>query len=392
MTIHKALDLFVFAGETSGDAHGGAILTALKELRPDLTLQGVAGPCMRAAGVEVLLPMEHFQVMGFTAVLKALPRLLRAFYKIKRHILTTKPSCVLLIDYPGFNMRMAKALRKGGYQGKIVHYICPTVWAWGKERIETLVSTLDELLVIFPFEPPFFASTPLRVTYTGNPSFDAVADHRYDPSWEEHVGLPDKKDLLAIFPGSRASEVAHNLSFQLQAARRLCALLPNLVCVISLAHESLRALVQEELNRSGLRENDQAFLLPKAYNYELMRKSRAAIATSGTITLELALHKTPTVVVYYVSWLNALFAKYYLKLSLPYYCIVNILTDRQVFPELMHHELSVTSLTSTLLSLLEDSKERAQCLEGLDAFSKILTSSGRGHHAAEHLLRHIEDK
>ncbi len=391
MTTLNPADLFVFAGETSGDAHGGDILKALQEIRPKLKVEGVAGPAMRATGMDVFLPMEHFQVMGFTAVIKALPRLLRAFRKIKQHILNTKPACVLLIDYPGFNMRMAKALRQAGYQGKIIHYICPTVWAWGKERVNTLASTLDELLVIFPFEPAFFANTPLHVTYTGNPSFDAVTDHIDDPSWAERIGLPSGKDLLAIFPGSRASEVAHNLSFQLQAARKLCAFLPNLVCVISLANEALRGLVQQELDQSGLQEKKQAFLLPKEYNFELMKKSRAAIATSGTITLELALHRTPTVVVYYVSWLNALFAKYYLKLSLPYYCIVNILANRQVFPELMHQDLSVPSLTSSLLTLLEESKEREYCLEGLDAFSKILTSSARGYHAAKIVLRHIEE-
>ncbi len=161
MKHHPQRHYFIFAGEASGDLHGGPLVKALKQLNPASTITGVAGPAMRAQGVECLIPMEEFQVMGFSDVLAAFPKLWRQFHQVRDTILTTKPEVVILIDYPGFNLRLAKALRKKGFQGKIVQMICPTVWAWGKNRIHTMVNTLDLLLTIYPFEADCFANTSL---------------------------------------------------------------------------------------------------------------------------------------------------------------------------------------------------------------------------------------
>ena len=158
-------DLFIFVGEKSADLHGEKILQALKQLDPALHISGVAGPRMRKVGIECILPMEDFQVMGFIDVFLALPKLVRQFYFVADQILSSNPKAVLFIDYPGFNLRMAKHLRKKGYKGKLCHYICPSVWAWGKKRIPLMAKHLDLLLTILPFEKNYFADTDLQVAY-----------------------------------------------------------------------------------------------------------------------------------------------------------------------------------------------------------------------------------
>jgi lipid-A-disaccharide synthase len=209
-------DLFVFAGEKSGDLHGGHLLRELFSIRPDARVCGVGGPSMREAGLSCMLPMEKFQVMGFVDVFIALPRLMRQFFAVKNYILRTQPPAVLLIDYPGFNLRLAASLRKAGFKGRICHYICPSVWAWGKKRIPQMANTLDMLFSILPFEKSYFSETSLPVHYVGHPLVAAVSNYRRRP-------LDDFSDgkVLALFPGSRRKELERNLFVQLSAAKKL---------------------------------------------------------------------------------------------------------------------------------------------------------------------------
>ena len=224
-------DLFLFAGEPSGDLHGEEIIKALLEKDPSLKIIGVGGPKMRSRPFESILPMEEFQVMGFVDVFLALPKLIRQFHLVKRTILERKPNKVVLIDYPGFNLRLARSLRKSGFKGKICHYICPSVWAWGKKRIPLMVQNLDMLLSILPFEEKIFAHTPLLVRYVGNPLINHIESHTPSPLSE----LGDTK-VLGIFPGSRTKEIERNLAQQLHCARRLLTLDPELKVALSVSH------------------------------------------------------------------------------------------------------------------------------------------------------------
>ena len=172
----KTYDIFIFAGEQSGDLHGAELLYALKQKEPNLQIMGVGGPKMRSQGIYSIEKMESFQVMGLSDVIKALPKLVFLFKNIRNTILKNNPKAVIFIDYPDFNMRMAKSLRKNGYTGKLIHYICPSVWAWRKGRIKDLAETLDLLLTIFPFEPQYFEKTPLKVEYVGNSLVKNIKD------------------------------------------------------------------------------------------------------------------------------------------------------------------------------------------------------------------------
>lgn len=212
---------FLFAGETSGDLHGSHLIQAIQAIDTSSLVSGVGGPRMRQQKFDCFVAMEEFQVMGLSDVLKALPKLWRLFFSVRNQILKTKPDAVILVDYPGFNLRLAKSLRKKGFQGKIIQYICPTVWAHGKNRISLLATYYDLLLTIFPFEKNYFSHTSLKVEYIGNPLVETIRTYPYQDDWQTKIGLPTHHEWIALFPGSRLGEITKHLPQQLLAAEEL---------------------------------------------------------------------------------------------------------------------------------------------------------------------------
>ncbi len=358
--------LFVFAGEQSGDLLGGALLQALGK---QFDVWGVGGSLMREAGLHPLLPMEEFRVMGFIDVFKALPRLYRHFKTVRNAILQENPDGVVLIDYPGFNLRLAKALRKHGYEGKIIHYVAPTVWAHGKKRIQTLAKHTDLLLTLYPFEAELWSGTDLAVVYVGDPLVEKVTDHQHCPLAKERY--------LALFPGSRPSEIQLNLPIMLEVTDKLESDLP---LAISLAHESLRPLIQRTL------KGRVAELIPANRAYDLMASSHAALATSGTVTRELALHRVPTLVVYKLSLLSLFFARFVLRLKLPFYCMVNIIMQREIFPEFMHYSLDTQAITTKLSQLLPEGKARSKLLADCEEYANQIKGERSSQKAAQAIV------
>lgn len=379
---------FIFAGESSGDLHGGHLIQALKTFSSQNTFSGVGGPSMRAQGLVSTLKMEEFQVMGFSDVIKSLRKLWKNFNLVYKVILQTKPDCVILIDYPGFNLRLAKKLRQKGFQGKIVQYICPTVWAHGKKRIKTMSENLDLLLTIFPFEPFCFVQTNLPVKYVGNPLIHNIQIHSYKEDWYRLTGLPSTDQLIAIFPGSRIGEIQRNLPLQLAAAVLLKRQYPAVKFGISCAHEELIKPIHDILQKNF--QNKDIFLIPKIFTYELMRDCHAALAKSGTVTLELALHQRPSVIVYQLNRLNFLFAKYFLKLKLPFYCIVNILADKEVFPELIGTQIEPQQLYNQLKSLYCNQEIRKKILAACFEIQTNLGKQNANQEAAKAIVELLE--
>ncbi|KAF3363297.1 Lipid-A-disaccharide synthase [Chlamydiales bacterium STE3] len=346
MAAHK---LFIFAGEASGDLHGQHLLNALCSINSPLDVSGVGGQKMRSTGMQCVMPTEKFQVMGFSDVFSALPRLMRQFYQVRNAILKTQPHAVVLIDYPGFNLRLAKSLRKKGFKNKIIHYIAPTVWAWRKGRIKTMVENLDLLLTIFPFETAFFSQTPLRTEYVGNPLISELSRHTYHPDWKKNYAL--NGETLALFPGSRPGDIQQNLPVQIQTAMLLKKQFPLLKPVISCAHEDLKESISHIAKKHGLAGFT---LISERYNYDLMKDARLALSKSGTATLELALHGCPTVVTYQLSKFNYFVAKHLVKINLPHYCIANILLNETLFPEIIGPNLSPNAIARQATSLMDE--------------------------------------
>lgn len=352
--------IFLFAGEASGDLHGHPLVRELKKTFPKAHLFGVGGPKMRGEGLDCVLPMEKFQVMGFIDVFFALPRLLRYFFFLRNLLLKKQPDLVLFIDYPGFSLALAKSLSKRSFKGKICHYICPSVWAWGKKRIPKMEQILDHLFVIFPFEASLFDKSKLQVHYVGHP----LVQNIYSGPALEH-----ENRVIALFPGSRHKEILRNFPLQLQAAKKLSAKFPDLVFFASVSHPSFAPILEKMMQEANF---EQVKLLSSDQNGPLMKSCTLAIAKSGTNNLELALHKVPTIVTYGVGPVDLFIAKNILKIILPFYCIVNIIAGKEVFPELIGPHFSEESLFFHADRLLSSPHTLNECREKCEEIGKIL--------------------
>ena len=374
-------DLFVFAGEVSGDLHGEKLLKELYAQNPSLKIKGVGGPKMRAVGMECILPMEEFQVMGFIDILSSLPKLYKHFKLIKEEILKSAPKGLVTIDYPGFNLRMARALTKKNSPTKRIHYICPTVWAWGKGRIPKMERSLDHLLTILPFEPSLFDKETLSADYVGHPLVSRIKSHSYDPHWHKEYGLEKECQILSLFPGSREKEILRNLPLQVKVAKRLQKEHKELTLVLSCsdsAHHPLLETIGETLP-----------IIRPEHSYELMRASHVAIATSGTVTLELALHQIPTVVTYAINPFDVFLAQTIFRINLPHYALPNILNKGELFPELFGPNLNESALYKKGHDFLQSEWVRSTCIEKCKQLHSLLGTKNASQEAARTILQSI---
>ena len=330
------LDFFILAGETSGDNLGAELIAKL----PGKSILAVAGPRMRKHSIEVLFEMEKLETMGFIDVLGSLPRIYKQFKQARNAILKRNPKTVILIDYSDFNRALGRSLRKKGYRGKIVQYVCPSVWAWRKGRIKTLEKNFDLLLSILPFEKAYFKGRDIRVEYIGHPLLTKI---QY---------TPHEKTYLSLFPGSRKTEIERNLPLQLEVAKKHS---PYPIA-ISLSDEKMRPLITK------LAPHIKIF--PKEKRYELMQQSHAAVATSGTVNLELALYRIPTVVTFAIKPLDLFIAKDLLRIRLDYYSLPNIIAGKTIFPELYGPNFTKENLEQEIKNIL--------CVEKSESIEKLL--------------------
>ncbi len=376
-------DLFVFAGEASADLHGENLLHELKTLHPDLKIAGVGGPRMRQCGMDCILPMEAFQVMGFVDVFLCLPKLIKQFYQVIRAIEKLQPKVVLTIDYPGFNLRLVRKLRKRGYVGKLCHYICPSVWAWGKRRIPLMAKNLDLLLTILPFEKEIFKETSLPVAYVGHPLVERLKNHVYSP-----FSLPDNKRIIALFPGSRQKEIERNLPNFLNIVRSLSE---EYCIVVSVADPFSKPKIFQMISAAGLTPGKEVHFVASQFTYELMHAAYLAIAKSGTVTLELALHRTPTVVTYAISPLDLFIARDLLRIRLPYYSLPNIIAKKAIFPELFGPNFTLENLKKHVQELLTDVGHQAY-KQRCDEVISLLGDQSASKQAAQHINKILGSK
>ncbi len=377
------LDLFFFAGESSGDLHGERLLTALHTLDPNLTIGGIGGPKMRAQGMHAFLPMEEFQVMGFLDIIPALPKLIRHFRAIKRYLLASPPKAIVLIDYPGFNLRLARALQKNHCPAQKIQYVCPSVWAWGKRRIRHISRSFDHLLTLLPFEPELFHDEPVNATYTGHPVVERIAHHTYDRDWRASYNLPLHTPLLALFPGSRAKEVQRNFPLQVKAACQLVREFAPLRLAISCGHPELLPLIKPHLPPF-------ASLIDQRHSYELMRDAQLAIATSGTVTLELALHCVPTVVTYAITSLDTFLARHLLRIRLPYYALPNLIAQAPLFPEFFGPHLTPAAIKRAARAYLISECQRQTCITACENLKTTLGQEQASFSAARIILSTLD--
>ncbi len=336
----QPLDLFISAGELSGDYLGGALAKELKKAAPALKIAAVCGAHLRSCGIEEAFPMEKLQTMGILQILFSLPRLLKAFFFLRKTILERNPRLVVTIDYPGLHLRLLRSLRKKGFKGKLVHYVCPSIWVHGKKRKKLLEKYADLLLTLFPFEPELFSSSSLQVSYVGHPLTEKI----------QPLAFQSQRDYILSFPGSRLQEIATNLTSHIEAFFLLQAKRKELKLAISVAQKQL----EETIRKICKSYNIEPTLVDSSHLPLFLPKTAVALAKSGTITLELALYNLPTVVTYKVSPIDYAILHYIWKVDLPFYCLPNILCKEQIFPECIGKNISSEQIAKEALFFLEN--------------------------------------
>ncbi len=359
--------VWIFAGEASGDLYGAHLALELQALRPGLTMQGMGGKEMRAAGVELLVDSTDLAVVGFTEVLKQLPVFKRAFNHLLEAAVAARPDLVVFIDYPGFNLRFARKLKKLGI--KMLYYVSPQVWAWGKKRIPEIAGLVTHMLVIFPFETEIYAAHGLKTTFVGHPLVDILGP-------DEDVERDE--DLVLLLPGSRFSEVDRLLKPLFLTACELYRKRPELRFVIPAPHQKVADHLHDLLEnlRTG-KNRDVPVEVTADETADWLRRGMAGIAASGTVTVQSAILGLPLVVVYKVNPLTYLLGK--LLVKVPYFTMVNLVAEEQVFEEFLQNNVTPNVLVPALERILPGGASRAQAIEGI---AKAVSRLGAGRNAS----------
>jgi len=337
--------LFAVAGELSGDAHGGALLEGLRARLPGLRVTGIGGPCMLAQGLEPLLPMAHLQVHGLLEVVRHLPRLYRILWRVEAALAAERPDAVLLVDYPGFNLKVARAARRLGLP--VYHYSAPQVWAWRRRRIRTVARCVSRLIVLLPFEEALFRAAGVDAVFLGHPLVGQRAAPAEVAALRERLGPSDETPLVAVMPGSRPSELARHLPTMLDALGRLAARGYRARYVLPLAESLSPAQVAPLLAGSPV----PVHLAPGAF-LPLLQLADLAMVASGTATLQVGMAGIPFVVIYKVSPLSYHLARRFATVR--HFAMVNILAGREIVPELLQERFTADNLAETFAALATD--------------------------------------
>jgi lipid-A-disaccharide synthase len=377
-----ATSIWIIAGEESGDAYGAGLARELQRQRPGLALRGMGGRAMAAAGVEILIDSSELGVVGFIEVLWHLRTILRALAALVERARQERPDAVVLIDYPGFNLRLARRLHALGIP--VVYYVSPQVWAWKRGRRHQIAAWCRRLLCIFPFEPAHFADTGLDVCFVGHPLLEILAGER------EADAVRDP-DLVLLLPGSRRGEVERLLPRLLQAAAELRRRQPRLRFVMPLPRPAVAEVARRCL-REGCTELAAAVTIDVGRTRHWMQVAVAGLATSGTVTMEAAILGLPVVSVYRVSWLTYGLARLLVH-GIRFFTIVNLVADREVFEEFLQGQVTVGRLVPALEAILPGGARREAVLRGMsDAVAALGPAGAVSAAAARQVLEVVDER
>ncbi|HEC74055.1 MAG TPA: lipid-A-disaccharide synthase [Methylophaga aminisulfidivorans] len=356
--------IFVVAGEASGDAHAGRMLSALRQQRPDIEVAGIGGDTMRQAGVNIVTDFSELAVMGLVEVLKRYRHIKGVFNQTVDYLKAEKPDLLVLVDYPGFNLKLAKKAHQLGIP--VVYYISPKVWAWRAGRIKDIKKYVDTMLVLFPFEQDIYEDAGVAVSCVGHPLVDAVHSSMSQEEAKRHFDLDASSKVLGLFPGSRRSEVQALLPTMLAAAEKIQQSFPETQIVLPLAPGLQANLLNEMLASSSanVRVVSGGF-------YDLIKACDGIVAASGTVTLEIALMGVPHLIGYRVAPISYMILSRLVKI--PYVGLCNIVTGKNIITELLQDQMTVDELVPHLKTFLtqKHKKHEAEQIQ-----QQVLTALG----------------
>jgi len=370
------MNVLVVAGEVSGDQHAARVIAHLQAFCPKTHFFGMGGNQMQAQGVELLVSQDEISVMGISAVIPKLPKILGALKTLSAEAQKRKPAVALLVDFSDFNIRLAKRLKKMDIP--VVWYISPSVWAWRKGRVKTLAKVTNALLCILPFEPDFYQGSGVNTHFVGNPIVEQMPHLKPQEEFKKALGLSLKTPLLALVPGSRRMEIQRMLPVFVKAANLIAKQMPGLEIVLPLSPGLPREMLLPHLRK----------LIPPLHLRserlsEVVAAAHVALVTSGTASLETALMRIPMVVAYRMSWLNWCVAKCLIRIK--HFSLPNLAAGKRLVPELAQFDVTPQNLATHALALWEG-EAREKMLLQLEALAAQLGTTPTSLRVAQHLL------
>ena len=367
---------YLIAGEASGDLHGSYLIRALKSEDPQAEFRCWGGDLMAEAGADLQKHYRELAFMGFVEVLLNIRTILRNFKLCKADILAYQPDALILVDYPGFNLRMAKWAKALGIP--VYYYISPQIWAWHTSRVHQIKANVDRMFVILPFEEPFYQKYDVEVDYVGHPLLDVIEDRGADEEFRSRNQLTDDS-IIALLPGSRKQEISRMLDVMLTTAESF----PDHQFVIAGAPSQDRSYYDQLLQQYGTPNNVS---LVENQTYALLQEAKAALVTSGTATLETALMRCPQIVCYRGSSISYAIAKRVIQVK--YISLVNLVMDAPLVKELIQDEFNPSQLTTALQQLLSD-EEQDRLAEGYAILHKKLGQGGAAKRCAQLIVKYM---
>jgi lipid-A-disaccharide synthase len=374
--------ILIVAGEASGDMRAAGLVSAVRKLSPDIEFAGVGGKYMANAGVKILADIDQLGVVGITDVIKHLPLIKKIFnmltsYADKQHI-----DAVLLVDYPGFNLRLAKALKAKGI--KTIYYVSPQVWAWREKRVIKIKTIVDRMMVLFPFEKEIYTKYGMTaVDYVGHPLIDEVKITEPPASIKARLGIKPGIQTIGLLPGSRVKEIQRHLPIMLDAAKLLLAKNPNRRFIMLKAATIPREMLDEEIKKSGV-----PVVIYEGQAYNGMGAMDAAIIASGTATLEAGLLLRPMVIIYKTTWLTYRIAKQLVKI--PYIGLVNVVAGKKIVEELLQDDATPEKIAAGIENIFSNPNVYGQITNDLAKVKQSLGNSGASVRAAQIVIQELK--
>lgn len=369
-------DIFIIAGEPSGDLHGANLVRNLKIINPKLRFFGFGGEKMLSSGVKLYFNLSELAVVGFIEVLKNLNVFKKLFNDILEEINKIKPKAIILIDYPGFNLRLAKTIKEKYPQVLVIYYISPQVWAWDSKRIAVIEKVVDKMLVIFKFEEELYKKYHVPVDFIGHPLLDSVKITKTKEEFLDEYNLKSSKKTICLLPGSRENEVKFNLEIMLNSIKIFSKEIKDYQFIILKPDNLKMPLYQEIMDKCGIGisviEND---------TYNGIAASDFCLVASGTATLETAIIKKPMFVIYKVKLLTWIIAKLLIKLK--FISLVNIVAGRKIVPEFLQFRAKPDIISQEMVKFLNHPSEIDKMILDLSIVNESLGSSGASANAAQ---------
>ncbi len=367
----------IIAGEASGDLHGGNLVREALKMDPSLSFFGMGGATMRAAGVETLVDASEMAVVGLVEVLSHFPVIFSAYTKLKKILKEEPPDLLILIDYPDFNLRLAKIAKKAGV--RVLYYISPQVWAWRVGRVAKIGAVVDRMAVVFPFEVPFYEKEAVPVTFVGHPLVDTVRPAMTLGEAQLEFGLDPARKTIGLFPGSRRQEIRNLFPVILQSAALLQKRIPDVQFILPLASSLKREDIDCYLDTAGI-----DVIVIEGMGYDVMQVCDAAITVSGTVTLEIAMIGVPMVIIYKVAPLTYMLAKRLIKVD--HIGLCNIVAGDRVVKELLQHDAEPEKIADEIERIIYDPDYAGTMKKKYDIVRDKLGSGGCSEKVASTVL------